>query len=187
MTTRNYNKRNFARRRIQRTFHLWFAEYRHQFTVPVRIGKRTHDHIDIEFIGSKGFISASLQSWDISVAFHWKEICWDFFICFEVMPELSPDGYICLWCESCDPEFCGPKKRKVYAHREDLWREHLFGPFLDWVNNTLATSPWIEIMGEGGGFTMARLLKSLPKPQHPDADGYKIIANPCYIGIGHNG
>lgn len=176
MTTHNHNKRNYSRPRIQRAFFSWFAESRRHFAVPLRITRRTKQGIELDFTSAKSMIGATLMPWEINVGFDWQGICWDLLICFEAVPELTDNGYVCSLCD--------PEKRAIYQNRELLWRDHLFEPFLIWVNNKLVKAPWIEIYGSDGGSTSARLLDALPENISPDIKQSRccrIVTNPLYI------
>ena len=47
---------------------------------------------------------------------------------------------------------------KLYTSREDLWRDHLFEEFLDWVNGKLARADTLAFYEFGEGGTSAYLL-----------------------------
>src|SRR6202035_1260234 len=59
-------------------------------------------------------------------------------------------GYI---CKCCLPEY-----RTVFADREALWADHLFEPFLEWVNNDLAKAKTLVLHGIACEVTWARIL-----------------------------
>jgi hypothetical protein len=173
-----------VRPRIQRAFLSWFAENGRRFACPIRIKDRTRNYIELEFIGANGMVSASLTYWEINVSFDWQGECWDLFICFEAMPELTAEGYV---CSLCVPELCWPEPIASYLTRDHLWRNHLFEPFLDWVNTTLAISPWIEIYGKKDHSTSAQLLKTKPDLQSGNiTPDHLMIANPLYNETTHN-
>lgn len=180
MATDNHHKRNYARPRIQRSFLSWFAESRRRFAVPLRVTRRTKQGIALEFTSAKSLIRATLTSWEINVGFDWQGACWDLLICFEAIPELTKNGYIC--------SLCNPEQRATYTTRDQLWRNHLFEPFLAWVNRTLTKAPWIEIYGSAGRATAVRLLTSLPENQCSDLNQRgnccQIIDNPWYVPYG---
>jgi hypothetical protein len=181
MPTYQHYSDNYSRPRIQREFLRWFIQYRSQFAVPLRISKRTRRSFELEFVGAKAMIGASLTSWGINVWFHWQGECWDFLNCFDVIPKLINNGYICTLCEY--------EHRVIFLSREQLWKEHLFNPFLEWINNELAQAPWIEIVGTKNEFTSARLLNSIPeniRTKSKPAEVDIIITNPTYISSEYN-
>lgn len=167
-------KRNYARRRIQRAFLEWFAESRFRFAVPLKIVRRTKHNIQLEFVNAQSMIRVTLCSWEIYVWFEWQGEYWDGLIDFMATPELTDTGYV---CSLCDPEM-----RKVYPSREALWCDHMFEPFLAWANGTLVKAPWVKVYGDGG-CTYAELRVSRPEDRTPDIDQeifIQIIDNPLY-------
>ena len=181
-----------VRPRIQRAFISWFAEKYQQISVPIRIGRRTRRSIEFEFPLANSLITATLTSsvkgcrfstilCEINIALTWQGECWDLLACFEAIPERTNTGYV---CSLCDPELCWPEPRAIYQSREHLWRDHLFEPFLEWVNNKLTKALWIQVGGEMGSYTYAKLLDSLPDSQGLNGDcqpDSQIIGNPMYI------
>lgn len=41
-------------------------------------------------------------------------------------------------------------KRQAFGSRHELWCDHLFSPFLDWVNLKLAPANWLVLRKEEG-------------------------------------
>lgn len=50
------------------------------------------------------------------------------------------DGYK---CELCVPD--DGKSAAQFPTRDALWQDHLFAPFLKWVNEKLAPARWLQI------------------------------------------
>jgi hypothetical protein len=64
-------------------------------------------------------------------------------------------GYQCQLCLSDHPE-----SPELFPSREALWIDHLFEPFLKWVNEQLAPAHWLQISGSSdGGITCAQLIQ----------------------------
>jgi hypothetical protein len=79
---------------------------------------------------------------------------------------------------------CDDAERDLYICREALWQLHLFEPFLDWVNNKLTQSEWIEVYGQEGKSTYAKLIGSTEELNRLMAyknEDMLIIANPLYL------
>jgi len=127
-----------VRPRIQRTFLDWLASNRERFAVPIRITKRTDRHIEWWFVGVNPIVYGVL-TWEIGVGVEWEGETWDYLTFFEASPRRTAGGYLC--------SMCIPEARQVFASREVLWRDHLFEPFLEWVNDDLAKARWIGIYG----------------------------------------
>ena len=88
---------------------------------------------------------------------------WDGLACFEGNPVRSGKGWVCSDCRdyqaglvSDDPEF---KKLTVYQDRHDCWSRHMFEMFLQWVNENLASSKWLELYRNPKEATWAVLVK----------------------------
>jgi hypothetical protein len=62
----------------------------------------------------------------------------------------------------------------VFLSREDLWRNHVFEIFLDWVNQTLSQTEFISIHGFTGGW-WAKLLKNESSFIPSDEQAYALI------------
>lgn len=73
-----------------------------------------------------------------------------------VVPERTEGGWVCRHCVRGAPR-TGLTPR-LYASPEDLWRDHLFEDFLDWVNGTLAQADTLVFYRFGGSMTAAHLL-----------------------------
>ena len=165
-----------ARPKIQRKFLSWFSESRHLFSTPLSISKHTKKLIELKFTDAESLIRVTLTSWEINVSFHWKDTFWDFLICFEAIPELKRGYYVCSLCDDAERDF--------YISREVLWQLHLFEPFLEWVNNKLTIAPWIEVDGQEGESTFAKLVGSseqFNRLMSYQSNGSLIIANPLYL------
>ena len=165
-----------ARPKIQREFLSWFSESRHLFSTPLSISKHNKKLIELKFTDAESLIRVTLTSWEINVSFHWKDTFWDFLICFEAIPELKRGYYVCSLCDDAERDF--------YICREALWQLHLFEPFLDWVNNKLTQTQWIEIYGQEGKSTAAKLIGSSEELNRLMAyknEDMLIITNPLYL------
>lgn len=64
-------------------------------------------------------------------------------------PKRAPGCFVCGLCQAC--------QRALVQTRQALWADHLFEPFLCWVNDTLAPSRWLELIGTDDSSTTARL------------------------------
>lgn len=136
---------------IERAFVKWLNTARSQLKVPLEFRGRTRREIEISFGGINSAIGASLSTQELIVFVEWEGRIWDFFRCFDVWPRLAPGGYIC--------EHCRPEQRMTFPDVQALWRDHLFEPFLEWVNERLATAQAVGCYGSPlSGWTHAELL-----------------------------
>lgn len=153
-TVRPIKFRRMARKvrpRIQRAFFRWLAENRQRFFVPIQITKRTDRRIEISFVGLNPVVSVLLTN-EIGVSVIWGNEFWDYLSCFEVNPLHVENGYICTFCVS--------EIHEIFPDREALWCDHLFEPFLEWVNSTLVPASHIGLYGTLNSCTYAELKKA---------------------------
>ena len=136
------------RPRIQRAFLSWLKANRDRFVIPLRLGRRTDRCLDIHFVGIASQISAYLSRSELGIAVEWQGQCWDLLACFESVPVRHGDSYVC--------ELCIDKGHVSFPSREAIWRDHLFEPFLEWVNQRLAQAHWLDLH-DWGGSTCAQL------------------------------
>jgi hypothetical protein len=69
-----------------------------------------------------------------------------------VAEELTDKGWMC--------RLDVPEKRQYWVTWEKLWIEHCFEPFVEWCNNKLASSNWLELYLRDGS-SSAKLHKIL--------------------------
>jgi hypothetical protein len=162
----------------QKAFLQWFSETAPRFAVPVQIKEpndrlgstiqdRTEDagSLHLEFTGNPA-LSAALINSEINITVEWQGECWDFLLSLDVLPKETADGYVCGYCLSAmpsDSRSAGtkPEERTIFPSLEALWRDHLFEPFLQWVNEKLAVAHTIGLYGSpSGGWTHADLLSN---------------------------
>ena len=82
----------------------------------------------------------------------WKGENWDTLINLIACPREVPGGYICRACELSDSG-----AREIFSSEEALWRDHLFEPFLQRVNEKLAPAEFLSLYGTPGHMTWAKL------------------------------
>jgi hypothetical protein len=118
------------RPRIQRAFFAWLEEARARLKRQVIPGKRTDRVLEFSFdVGGRallGWLSHNGISVGAFDGDHWYDFVYD----DDIVPERVPNGVIC--------RLCLPEAQRTFATREELWREHLFEPFLAWMNEKLA-------------------------------------------------
>lgn len=157
------NKQHLRRPRIQRAFERWFKINNGRFTVPIRVTKVSSKGIELRFINYPDCLSVWLSRDGLSVHVDWREHWWDMLIDMDTYIKRTYDGYKCEWCLAEDG-----KSATLFSSPEALWRDHLFKPFLDWVNEKLAPARWLQISGTAGGSTWARLIKDENALEKPD-------------------
>lgn len=150
------------RPRIQRAFLSWYKHNRDRFTIALQLGRRNDRSWRFQFVGMTPQVSAYLSRNELGIAVEWRDECWDLLACFEAAPIMRGDFYVCDLC---------PAEQKGFPLREALWFDHLFEPFLEWVNNSFAPAHWLELQAWGGS-TQARLTS------HPGASAPNLISIP---------
>ena len=88
---------------------------------------------------------------EIVIAVGNDETTWDLILVLEAFPERTRTGVVCSQGAH--------NERRVFASREDLWRDHLFELLLRWVNDKLAPAVAIALF-EYDGITQAKLVIS---------------------------
>lgn len=140
--------KKLPRPRIQRAFVRWFRENRSRFAIPVRMTKITAAGILRTLPDHPDCVSAWLSRFELFVRADWNGVWWDRLIDLDTWPQPVPSGYRCTSCM----DFV-----RNWPTREALWQEHLFDPFLLWVNEELAHSSQVLLYGRPGEITWARL------------------------------
>jgi hypothetical protein len=123
--------------------------------------------IELSFVGIPPALRPVLSRWSIDTYVEWQDLFWDILLCLDAVPRNVTGGYIC--------ECCPPENRTLFPDRPALWRDHLFEPFLDWVNTELAPATILGLYkSPGGGVTWAKLVRS----DEVESDGKPDIAVP---------
>lgn len=152
------------RPRLQRAFLDWLRANRRRFAVTPRIHARTDRWIRITFDGITPMIAAYVGrdgigdgiGVDVERGGEWFDRLAD----LDVALRRRRDGYFCAMCETAE--------RKCFPTREALWVDHLFEPFLGWVNERLAPARWLRLVTVGGGTRAASLLRREEELGEPD-------------------
>jgi hypothetical protein len=138
------------RRMIQRAFLKWLEENRARFAIEIKLGRRSDTVQQFTFAGINSAISGVLSTYEVSVFVMHRGACWDFLLDVDAEPKRVPGGYVC--------DLCPPESRPVFRDRLALWTDHLFEPFLEWVNESLVKAKWLALYGGSDYATWARLL-----------------------------
>ncbi len=136
-----------VRRPIQKAFLRWYQENATRFNVPLCFARRTDRCLEFTFPSLHPFLSITLTN-EIGVHVTKRDVWWDTLICFEVYPKRIGAEYQCGLCDL--------DARKNFATLDALWRDHVFEPFLVWVNDTLVPARWLSVYGfldEGATWT----------------------------------
>ena len=152
--------------KMRHLFFKWLDVNYSRFAVPINATKRSKRRVDIVFTGINPVISARVSEWGEYISLEViasKQNFLDFLEDFDCGAIKKDGGYICPICEA--------EKQRRFPDLKSLLEDHLFEPFLKWVNGELAAAQWIGIW-EQEGCCDARLIKTLPDSR--DAE-YKLL------------
>ena len=138
-----------VRPRIQRAFLTWLEEARARLRVPLHVERRTDRRMTVHFDGLSRSIEATLSRQGLSVSVLKGDTWWDWVYDDDVVPVRVRGGQVC--------DSCSGNERMIYPHRVALWCDHLFEPFLEWINTTLAVI-WAVSLGRSSGCRWATLI-----------------------------
>jgi hypothetical protein len=156
--------KRLPRPRIQRAFVRWFNQNHTRFEVPIRLTKITAKGVELIFQDYPDCLSIWLSGDELAVHVNWQGHWWDMIIDLDVWIYHTPDGYKCRCCWDHSGE-----SASIFPSREALWQDHLFDPFLKWVNEKLAPARWLQISGTGNrGSTWAQLIRDESELDKPD-------------------
>ena len=129
----------------------WLAAAGSRLLIAVRVKEHAGQHSELSFDGIDPAIGGFFTDRELSVFVDWQGRNWDLLINLDVMPERARNGYVCT--------LCGAEARTIFPDLDALWRDHLFEPFLQWVNGKLTAADTIGLYGSpSGGWTHAELL-----------------------------
>ena len=156
--------KHLPRPRNQRAFVSWLAENYPRFAVSVRINRITATSVTLIFPDYPACLTVSLCSHSLNVVVDWQGLNWDMLISLDAYIARTVNGYQCQLCIVDDTE-----SPQLFPSREALWIDHLYEPFLKWVNEELASARWLEISGfSDGGATWAHLAQADSDLETPD-------------------
>ncbi len=165
------------RRALHRAFARWLELNLHRFAIPLRFTKRTDEVWNFAFVGVTEVLSGWINTYEITVAAEWDGAAWDLIFDVDASPVRVSDGFVCRICCS--------DKRVVFPSREALWADHLFEPFIDWVNGTLAVRPWLALIGTADTGNCARLRLEVGTAKEGSADRWPLRYVPVRLDAGH--
>lgn len=148
---------------------MWQHLLKHRFAIGLRIVRRTDRWLQMAFVGINPAIVATLTRTGISVSVEVQGDCWDLIFDMDAVPVPTHQGYVCALC----PE----EASEVYASRAALWRNHLFEPFLQWINTSLKSSELLLLFGDSGGCTSASLVADKTSAAERDVPSMMLVVH----------
>lgn len=156
--------KRLPRPQIQRCFMRWLKENNARFEVPLILTKITAKGVELHFQNYPDCLSVWLSHKEINVHVQWQGEWWDMLISLDAWSYHTSGGYKCNCCWDDRG-----KSATIFPSREALWTDHLFDPFLKWVNEYLAPARWLRISSTGGrGITWAALIRNESELTEPD-------------------
>ena len=133
---------------FQRAFISWLRANDSRFEVPVRVDGVNTKGVTLCFPNFADCLAVWLTHSELSVSVEWQGECWDLLISLDVCPQFDNGVYRCGFCT---------QSSQAWPNLEALWLDHLYEPFLLWVNEKLATAQNLTIHGSERGVSWATL------------------------------
>jgi hypothetical protein len=89
--------------------------------------------------------------------------CWDLIVDFDAEPRRVPGGFV--------GGLCPTDARPIFPTRAARWTDEIFQPFLDRVNEDLATARSVGLYGKPDHGMWAKLLSNGAAPNTDDGRG----------------
>jgi hypothetical protein len=133
-------------------FLKWLDEPEACLSIPVREEPYIGERIGLVFQGINAEIDGFVTCRELTVSVNREGQDWETLLSLDIdARRRRRGGFIC--------SICDPKDRIVFPTLGALWRDHLFEPFLVWVNQELAVAEEIGLYGSlSDGYTYAKRL-----------------------------
>ena len=137
--------------KFQRAFFRWFESNKSRFSIPVRLKLFKGAKVKIEFKNHPECLRITANESNLGVRVYWNGEPWDGLLELDVSPVKTRDGdgFSCRLC--LDQE-------KKWSSLEELWADHLFEPFLRWVNKDFANAKSLRLFGGHKSTTWGQLM-----------------------------
>jgi hypothetical protein len=120
--------------------------------------------IELRFQNYPDCLSVCLSKDELAVHLEWQGEWWDMIIDLDAWPRPTRGGYKCKCCWDERGE-----SAEIFPSLEALWQDHLFDPFLKWVNEKLAPARWLQICCTADrGARWERLIRDESELDKPD-------------------
>lgn len=142
--------------RFQRAFFHWFKANHTRFSIYVSLKPLKGARVKIEFANHPESLRITANASTLGVWAYWNGEPWDRLLDLDVIPVKMRDG-VGFSCRLCQDQTI------TWSTLEELWANHLFDPFLKWVNKDFANAKTLRLFGECKSTTWANLSSySLP-------------------------
>jgi len=126
----------------------WLSTAQARCALPLTMNRRKTGGLDILIHTPRSTLTAVLTDRELMVPLDQEELCWDLLLSLEAAPIEDPEGG--MTCTLCPAE-----DRPVFPSLDALWRDHLFEPFLDWINTKAAPATGLGLYRTAKGSTWA--------------------------------
>jgi hypothetical protein len=134
--------------RFQKAFVAWHVANRARFLVPVRLKMVKPSSVLIRFMNHPECLQITARPSNLGVWVVWQGVNWDALLDVDVLPVPTRQGFRCQLCEGSP---------KCWPSLEVLWADHLFEPFLEWVNQHYDKADAVLLFGSADASTIAQL------------------------------
>jgi hypothetical protein len=162
-------------------FFRWWKKHRSRFLIDLHWDSHEQESMEFSFAGIHPALHGILSDCGIRVAVDHAELSWDTIFDLDVKAKRVRGGYICEWCEET---VTGPPR--VFANRSALLSNHLFEPFLEWVNEKLAKAHWLVLSAIPERITMAEITIEPPAARHDPSYEWVTHVLPLRIPFNEN-
>jgi hypothetical protein len=138
-------------------FSQWLEMNKDQFAIAV-LWEPREDHLYLSFSVLQGVMDGCAHSkengWaEIVISVEYEGEFWDIIFNPDLEAKCEERGWFCALCAEHGTPY------QFFKTLEELWIEHLFNPFLDWINGKLAKAEALALCGSiEGGMTWAALV-----------------------------
>ena len=157
----------------QRAFLTWLEEARSKIQVPIRVEKQTRGDVEFSFGGIPTILrgrtsfrryamppnrrrrvpAQKVSFGEMYIWVTWQHETWDLLRDWDAFPLKTENGYVC--------DQCPVENRQTFPDLDAIWKDHLFEPLLQWINEDLASACAIGIyqLRHDDGARWAKLLR----------------------------
>lgn len=159
--------------RFQKALVDWHAANRTRFLVPVKLRMNKPGCALIRFLNHPDYLTIMVNRVNLGAWVYQKGNAWDALLDLDVLPAQTDQGLICGLCEG---------EARYWPNLETLWADHLFEPFLEWVNESYAKADAVLLFGRADSFTIVKLrqpksISGLTSINDPAAAAHLMLAN----------
>lgn len=160
--------------KLNNLFLWWLETNRDEFEFSPEITSYEDYNIVFRLHGVNQVFVFQLAESGITISIIWDGELVDILRDFEVAEKYTEQGWTCMLEE--------PEYAQYWPTQEDLWIEHCFNRFMEWVNNSLAKSTYIRISFIEA-ITMATLLNNIPDGEIVRLPNIRVITTTGEEGV----